>query len=292
MSSPTTNGKLVCVGNITIDEAVQPDGSRVTSLGGDAIFAALAARLAGADAAMLAPIGNDFPAELAEQLTGAGLDLVQPRRDLPTVRNVIRYATDGTRRWEMQCSEDDFDAMSVHPDDVPSQALAATGLLVLAMSLVSQLTLTPWLREHSDATIYLDLQEDYIIGHEDELLELVRSSHVFLPSEVEATRLTGLADAARAAQRLAELGPDVVVIKRAERGCLVLADGHVTEVPTDAVDAVDPTGAGDAFCGAFAAAHLAGRNAVEAARLAAGIAGLAVTGPGVLPLLAAATGSR
>ena len=63
----------------------------------------------------------------------------------------------------------DFDRMSVYPGRRPRrQVLTADGIVLLAMSLESQLALTPWLRSHStDATLYLDVQEDYLEGNRD-----------------------------------------------------------------------------------------------------------------------------
>lgn len=292
MAEPATPARthgLVCIGNLTVDESIQPDGRRTEALGGDAVFAVLAARLAGGDATWLAPLGNDLPTGMAAALRGAGLSLDQPRRDRPTVRNVIHYDADGGRRWEMQCSEDDFDCLSVYPGDVRPDVLGARALVLLAMSLGAQLALTPWLRAHSGAQLYLDLQEDYVTGNERELAEIVAVCDVFLPSEVEATRLARTGDLETAARRFAASGPRVVVIKRAGRGCLVLDAGRFTEVPAEVTTAVDPTGAGDAFCGAFAAAHLATGDAVSAARTASRVAALAIGAPGVTALLAAGT---
>lgn len=281
-----TTPRLVCIGNITVDESVQPDGVRREALGGDAIFAVLAARVAGCDADWLAPVGDDLPDTLLGQLRDVGLNADElPHRDLPTVRNVVTYDRDGGRSWHLVHGEDHFDEMSVYPADVAPSYLTRDGLLVLAMSVASQLELTPWLRANSRAAIYLDLQEDGIGGNEAVLLELVGSCDVFLPSQIEARLLTRTDDLEMAAHRLAALGPSCVVIKQAEHGCLVLDRGRLTQVPTDAVTPVDPTGAGDAFCGAFAAAHLRTSDAVAAARIAATAARLAILGYGVEALL-------
>jgi sugar/nucleoside kinase (ribokinase family) len=281
--------RLICIGNITVDESVQPNGTRREALGGDAIFAVLAARYAGGDAGWLAPFGNDLPETLVAELCAAGLDTAGlPDRDLPSVRNVVTYHAAGGRTWDLVAGDDHFDQMSVYPADVPDRYLACDGLLVLAMSVRSQLALTPWLRANSAAAIYLDLEEDGVVGHEAELLDIVASCDVFLPSEVEARRLSGSDDMEVAARRFSRLGPSCVVIKRAERGCLVLENGVLTEVATTPVVALDPTGAGDAFCGAFAAAHLEFGDAVAAARIAAGAARVAIGGYGVEALLAEA----
>lgn len=281
---------LVCIGNITVDESVQPDGTRREALGGDAIFAVLAARYVGGDAAWLAPMGDDLPEVLLDRLRAACLDPDQlPRRDLPTVRNVVTYDARGGRSWDLVAGADHFDRMSVYPADVPERYLACSDIVVLAMSLPSQLALTPWLRANSAATIYLDLEEDGVVGNEASIRELLASCDVFLPSEIEARTLTGTDDLEAAAQQFAELGPSCVVIKRAERGCLVLDRGQLTEVPAEPVTPVDPTGAGDAFCGAFAATHLRTRDAVAAARAATTAAQFAISGYGVEALLADAT---
>lgn len=279
---------LVCVGNLTVDEAVAPDGTRTTSAGGDALYAALAARLTGADARVLAPLGTDATAELRQSLALSGTEpRLLPRRELPTVRNVVSYAADGSRCWTLVTGEQHFEAMSVQPADVSDELLGAAGFLLSAMGLRAQLRLASWLRPRTGATIYFDPQEDYVDGHEDELLDAVARCDVFLPSEVEAVTLAHTTDLEAAATRFLALGPRVVVVKRAERGCLLATADGVRPVPTAHVDAVDSTGAGDSFCGGFAAAHLAGADPDEAARAGAAAARIAVSGYGLDALVAA-----
>ena len=117
---------------------------------------------------------------------------------------------------------------------------------------------------------------------------------VFLPSEVEAAALAGTSDLHAAAATFLQLGPQVVVIKLAAAGCLVATRQRPepTVVPTDVIEPVDSTGAGDAFCGAFAAEHLRSGDAYAAAEAGRGAARIAVGGPGVGGLLAAVTRRR
>jgi ribokinase len=273
---------LLCIGNITVDETVHPDGRRVVAAGGDAIYAALAARQVIADVRVCAPVGDDLPATVLDELRAAGLPTERlPRRDLPTVRNVVTYHADGSRGWDLVTGPEHFDAMSVYPADLSGDDLDVSGVLVSAMSVASMRALVPWL---AGKTRYLDLQEDFL---DRTLLELVAACEVFLPSEFEAVTLAGTTDLAAAARFFAELGPAVVVVKRAERGCLVLARGHLTAVPAEVVTPVDSTGAGDAFCGAFAAAHLDTHDAVAAARRASAAARIAVGDYGTRGLLGA-----
>lgn len=290
----TDRPTVVCIGNLTLDEAVAPGGERVGSVGGDALFAALGARLAGADATILAPLGNDATPELLAALDAAGTDpAALPRRDLPTVRNVVRYDAAGGRAWDLVHGEEHFEAMSVHPADVPAGALAAPGVLMSAMALHAQLDLAAWMRANTAATLYFDPQEDYIAGHVTALREAVRTCDVFLPSQIEACALAGTTDPYRAAATFLDLGPQVVVIKLAAAGALVATrqQRRPVLVPTDVVAPVDATGAGDAFCGAFAAEHLRSGDALAAARTGAAVARIAVSAAGVRGLLAAVQNS-
>jgi sugar/nucleoside kinase (ribokinase family) len=288
----TEPAPLICVGNLTIDEAVSPAGQRVESIGGDALFAALAARVAGGNPTILAPLGTDAPPALLAAIRSAGtVPDSLPRRDLPLVRNVIRYDDTDGRMWDLVLGEEHFEALSVHPSDVTGDVLEASGVLLSAMALHAQLDLAAWLRKRTAATIYFDPQEDYISGHEAALMDAVRACDVFLPSEVEAAALTGSSDLDAAAATFLGLGPRVVVIKRAAAGCLVATREHPepVEIPADVIEPVDSTGAGDAFCGAFAAEHLLSGDVHAAALAGAAAARIAVSGPGVTALLAAVT---
>ncbi len=288
MSPAAAAQNLYCVGNLTIDQAVHGGVPTDWAMGGDAAYAALAARLFTDDVAMLAPVGPDLPAGLLDELSAAGIRVEElPSRDIPTVRNVIHYRGDGTREWQMQCSEADFDAMSVHPADVPDRALRAGGIVLLAMSLASQLAVTPWLRARTDAQLYLDVQEDYL-GDRDALLEMVSCCDVFLPSEVEAVGLTGEGDLTRAAQALRAVGPDTVVITLADRGVLLSTRGDAPQyISVERIDPVDSTGAGDAFAGGFAAVHVATGDCLAAVDAGARAARVAISATGIAGLLTA-----
>ncbi|MEV0993297.1 PfkB family carbohydrate kinase, partial [Streptomyces sp. NPDC049949] len=109
----------------------------------------------------------------------------------------------------------------------------------------------------------------------ERFLDAVAGIGVLLPNEDEARLLAGLpepggaAGAAGAARAAAELSRRVplVVVTRGVAGALVAEGGRVTaEVSAESAEAVDSTGAGDAFTGGFLAARLAGAAPAEAAR--------------------------
>ncbi len=105
--------------------------------------------------------------------------------------------------------------------------------------------------------------------------DLLDLADVVIPNEHEAELLGGreaLAD---------RVGH--VVITRGAAGADYLANGVTTHIEPVAVDVVDTTGAGDAFCGSFAARLAAGDDIVDALRYSVVAGALATTVSGAVP---------
>src|SRR6202011_1313789 len=110
---------------------------------------------------------------------------------------------------------------------------------------------------------------------------------VFLPSRGELTDLVGYDDPARALPELwPKKGSPLVVAKMGKDGVLLWDRDRAAVVPVQATSAriVDETGAGDAFCGGFAAGIAQGLDPLEAARRGTVSAAFATEGFGSLSL--------
>ncbi|MBT2488681.1 sugar kinase [Streptomyces sp. ISL-96] len=119
----------------------------------------------------------------------------------------------------------------------------------------------------------------------DRFLEAVAGADVLLPNADEARLLTGLPETADAAAKLSRHFP-LVAATLGAGGALVAEAGSVRDrVPAAPAKAVDSTGAGDAFAGAFLAARLAGADAARAAAQGCGAGARAVTLVGGRPPL-------
>jgi ribokinase len=118
---------------------------------------------------------------------------------------------------------------------------------------------------------------------------LIALADYLIPNETEAALLTSLPvesleQAERAADELIARGAKTVILTLGSRGSLLRCEGESTLIPAvDAGPVLETTGAGDAFCGAFAAALAEGTAAAEAARFASACAGVSVTRPGTAP---------
>ncbi len=287
--------RLVCLGNFTVDDVYMPGGSLVPQcMGGDALYAALGARLWEPQVELLAPLGNDIPKRTLEAMRATGFNLTDlPVRDIPTIHNRIFYDAHGGRRWEILATQQDFNTLSPEPEDIPDQYLKAQAFLVLAMTLDAQENLIGWLKEHTPATLALDTQEDYVLGNEARILRLIPRVDVFMPSAVEVFQLFGHHEWLDAAREFAKMGPKIVVIKCGEDGVLVLdrATGEWFMQEPVSRNVVDTTGAGDAFCGGFMAAYLQKPDDLRGAALAGSIsASFALASFGMDALLEAKPG--
>jgi ribokinase len=116
---------------------------------------------------------------------------------------------------------------------------------------------------------------------------LLAQVDVLVPNETEAAALIELPsgavfDAAVAAARLRDLGPRTVIVTLGANGVQLASDGINTHFEAPVVQAVDTTGAGDTFIGAYAAARCDGAGVFAAVEHAQQAAAISVTKMGAI----------
>lgn len=120
--------------------------------------------------------------------------------------------------------------------------------------------------------------------------EFLNGAYLVTPNEVEAEELTGipvkdLESADRAAKVFFDKGVQNVLITLGSRGVYINTEGKSVIVPAYKVNAIDTTGAGDAFNGGLLAALAEGKTLPEAARFANALAALSVQRIGTTPAM-------
>jgi len=123
-------------------------------------------------------------------------------------------------------------------------------------------------------------------------MDFARIFDVVSPNERELGALVGreilgVEQAVFAAKELVKMGIKTVVVKMAELGAILVTDKHAKHLPPFEVDAVDSTGAGDAFTAALAVGLSDGLEIEEATRFANAAGAAAVTVLGALPSMPA-----
>jgi sugar/nucleoside kinase (ribokinase family)/fructoselysine-6-P-deglycase FrlB-like protein len=261
---------VVVVGNLTIDDVVLPDGATsMGTVGGNAVWAALGARLWNPSVGIVTRCGDDFPTAALDELRSLGIVLDGVVSvDGPTIRNWVVYEHDGTRRWLHRTPTARYGEVAIRADDLPAAWHESRAVHVAGMSIgAAEAVVAALRRRRTQAKITLDTHEDYAGSVPDRVLALAKCVDVFVPSREELADVLGFDDPERAAHELRKtLGDVAVVIKLGADGCLVGDGGRIEHVPAAETRVIDVTGAGDAFCGGLAAGLASGLGVSEAAR--------------------------
>jgi sugar/nucleoside kinase (ribokinase family)/fructoselysine-6-P-deglycase FrlB-like protein len=288
-STNNGRGRVVVVGNLTIDDVVQPDGrTAMGTLGGNTVHSATAALACGADVAVVTRKGEDFSPEALDALAAAGIDVSGVvATSGPTVRNWVVYEHDGRRRWLYRTPAARSAEVAPQPQDLNGEVLRGAAVVhVAAMPLLNAERVVAAARALAPgARITLDTHEDWVAPVRDRLLALASAVDLFVPSLEELQELTSTRTAEDGLRALAEAGLTAAVVKAGADGAYLLQDGAICHLPALVTDPVDTTGAGDAFCGGLAAGLATGSDLLTATALGAAAAGVAIRSSGSLRLL-------
>jgi ribokinase len=298
---------LLILGQVTVDHVVPAaPGPWRETVGGNALYAAAGARLwyEPARIGVVTRLARGLPVDVAGLLSGAGLPadgLV--RVDSAPLVEWILYEEDGSRRSLPRDAAlrdpaadtatlrrrylDWLEALSPAADDIPPAWLPA-GAIHLAPQVAGR---------HRGSVERLRGQASFLSvdpsPHYTRLLDsrglgrLLAGATAFLPSRAEVDHLGTDGDWPALVVRLHGAGFAEVVVKLGTAGCLVSGPGGgPTPIPAVPAAVADLTGAGDAFCGAYAAARASGLDPVEAARRAAVAAAMVIECAGAPAALA------
>jgi len=258
--------------------------------GAPAIFADQAARL-GHKVGFIGAVGDDdFGTCLLDRLRADGLDVTLCPRvgDRATGVAFVTYFSDGNRRFLYHIAH----AAAGQMPELNAEYFQGVKFLHICGS---SLSVSEGMREKCYQAVSLtkaaggrvcfdpNLRPE-LLGGEEALRRIcapvVEASYVVLPSGAEAELLTGVKGAEAACRALLEKGPEVVGLKRGAEGCTIYTKEQMIEAPAFAVEAVDPTGAGDCFDAGFVAGLLEGLPLDEVGRLANACGALGATRKG------------
>lgn len=295
------NRRIVVVGSLNADltiycerlplpgETVHGNGFAVNP-GGKSANQAVAASKLGGTVTLIGAVGNDSNGDMLLTSTeGSGVDVSRVRRSADDATGVAVIAVDANGENNIIISAGANGTLA--PADVPADAFDDAAVLCLCLE-VSLETVEAAAKTAHDAgaTVLLNLSPYAEIPQ-----SLAALSDVLLVNAHEASMFLGDAEmphpGAHASawepvrSQFAERGLERVLVTLGSHGSVVLdslaASGEqISRIAPTKVNAVDTTGAGDAFTGAVAARLAAGVTLAEAAAFASVAAALATTKKG------------
>ncbi|GAA0546931.1 hypothetical protein GCM10010172_30820 [Paractinoplanes ferrugineus] len=277
---------MLVVGSVSSDDLTPPIGNSVHTIGGAGLYAALgAAAVCDRPVILAGAVGRDIAVAATDCLRQRSVHPVLEAVTGPGLRFAIRYDS----AWRAHYTVDGAAAEAAitypmvssgcpHPAAVH---LCPTGppeiQLEMATALraehgeqlpVSATTFAARIRSDRPRVLALWSLVDVLICDVQDLLLLAQ--HHDLRKALEwAIQITG---------RRATCVTD------AARGAYLISDGTVIKIPAYPSVTIDPTGAGESFAGALAAAQLAGHGLIAASAIAAAVASLTVESFGVARL--------
>jgi ribokinase len=248
-------------------------------MGGKGANQAVAAARLGASVTLVARVGNDaFGAEAIRAYQTEGIDATFVRQDpnLPTGTAAI-IVDDAAENCIIAVP-------GANAGLTPEDVRAASAVIQQADVVICQLetplaaTLEAFRLARAAGTLTV-LTPAPVMELPDQLLRLC---DVCVPNKTEMellaeTPVNSQADAQAAANLLRDRGVRIVVVTMGGSGALIVDEAGALQIPALEVEAVDPTGAGDAFTAALAVFLAKGLELREAARRASVVAALTVT---------------
>lgn len=253
--------------------------------GAPAIFIDQAARL-GAQTSILGGVGADgFGKALLQRLKddGVGVEHIFIDPERPTGVAFVSYFNDGQRVFIFHLAGTAADSFQVPADGlqlhdtlfhISASSLGNPNLRNMVLKVFDQ-TIAAGGKVSCDPNIRPELMRDTEVRVA--LDDIISKCTYLLPSTDDLTHLyPGMTEEA-AIDRLQSGGADIIALKRGSKGALILDGKSEFAIAPHHVSEVDPTGAGDCFCGTFLALLIQGYSMETAGEYANAAGALSVT---------------
>jgi hypothetical protein len=295
-----TTPTFLAAGLLSRDYLIFPSGkTQIDVPGGNVLYAAVGHIIWDPDPppGILARVGEDYPEKWLDKFSVRGLDMrgvkvlpyqvdIRSFMAFSDIRNFSRedpvshFARVGSKfpkallgyspRKEDVDSRTKLQETSLRAEDIPPQYEDASTIHVCPIDYLTHSLFPALLRKSEFTAVTLDPSPGYMNPtYWGEVPSLLTGLTAFLPAEEEIRYLfQGRSDDLwEMAEGLAAYGCELIVIKRGERGQLLYDAGSRTrwEIPSYPSNVVNPTGAGDAFCGGFMAGYRRTYEPLEAA---------------------------
>jgi ribokinase len=283
---------VVVVGSINVDLVVSVPrlpapgqtvigGEHWRAPGGKGGNQAAAAVRLGAGVAIIAAVGDDdLGRDAIEDLRLRGVDVTGIRRVEGVPTGVALITVDGAGENQIAVASGANARLSAV--DVQTDVVRRRPEVVLAALEIPDEALLAAARGAAEAGAIFVLNP---APYREIPREVLAGVNLLTPNQHEAAALAGSAEEETGSwgklfEELSAVGVRTLVVTLGSRGAAIYAEEEATVVPAPAVDAVDATGAGDAFNGTLAVSLSEGRETEEAVRRAVAAGSMATRARG------------
>ena len=242
--------KLLIVGTVAFDAIETPFGKTDKILGGAATYIGLSASFFNLQSAIVSVVGDDFPQEHLDLLTSRNIDI----SGIEIVKGGKTFFWSGLYHNDLNSRDTLVTELNVLADFQPKVPQNYKDADVVMLGNLHPLVQSSVLdqMEKKPKLVVLDTMNFWMDCALPELLEVIKRVDVITINDEEARQLSGEYSLVKAANKIQELGPKYVVIKKGEHGALLFHNREVFFAPALPLeDVFDPTGAGDTFAGGF-----------------------------------------
>lgn len=240
---------LLVTGSIGIDTIKTPYDVRENCIGGSAVYFSMSAGFF-TPVRFVGVIGSDCPFDLAEVFTSRDVDL----RGLEIREQSKTFRWAGTYHENMDDRTTDHVELNVlaeAPPKVPNEFKDSKFVFLANTAPILQQQLLEQIDE--PVFVAVDTMNLWIQQYLDDLITLLTKIDCLIINEDEARMLADQPNLIKAAQKILDMGPNVVIAKKGESGSIMCSsNGDIFILPAfPATEVKDPTGAGDSFAGGF-----------------------------------------
>lgn len=240
---------LLIVGTVAFDAIETPFSKTDKILGGAATYIGLAASHFSIQSGIVSVVGSDFPQVYIDLLKDRNIDL----KGLEVVKDGKTFFWSGRYHNDMNTRDTLDTQLNVLADFQPKVPKKFRDVKVVMLgNLHPAVQLSVLEQIDNTELVVLDTMNFWIESTPDLLNKVISKVDVITINDEEARELTGEYSLVKAARKIADMGPDYVVIKKGEHGALLFYEDEMFFAPALPLEEVfDPTGAGDTFAGGF-----------------------------------------
>lgn len=246
----TLNMSLLVVGTVAFDAIETPFGKTDKIIGGAATYASLSASYFTQDINLVSVVGDDFPQATIKDLNDHGIrtEGLQIKKGEKSFFWAGKYHNDMNTRDTLAT---ELNVLMTFDPQIPESYQDCSFLMLgnlmpsIQMKVMNQLRNRPKL-------IVMDTMNFWMETAMDDLMKVIAMVDVLTINDAEARQLSNEYSLVKAAQKILQMGPKYLIIKKGEHGALLFNKEQVFFAPALPLeDVFDPTGAGDTFAGGF-----------------------------------------